>query len=293
MLDVIDGGLRTTVQDMGRRGGQALGIPPSGAQDGFALQRSRILLVGNPPGGPLLIRDDPGAAGLELTLGRLKLRALQDHVLALDRRGHRRDRGRRGGALLDELRAARGPDARLRPRAERRAGLPRGPRRHRRSALPGQPRHACQRRLRRAGGAPAREGRPPAGGCGHGRGGGACRAPAAARSGSGLRAAHAGAHGRRPRGAPLHRRERRGLLRHRLEAQPQGGPDRDALHRPGALLQAGAPALPDRGRRARTPPTSSSTPAHRSAPCRCRPASSRSCSASIRPASAATRGSPS
>ena len=82
MLEVIDGGLRTTVQDMGRRGGQALGIPPSGAQDGFAL-RIANLLVGNPPGGPLLIRDDPGTAGLEMTLGRLKLRALEDHVLAL------------------------------------------------------------------------------------------------------------------------------------------------------------------------------------------------------------------
>ena len=82
MLEVIDGGLRTTVQDMGRRGGQALGIPPSGAQDGFAL-RIANLLVGNPPGGPLVVRDDPGAAGLELTLGRLKLKALQDHVLAL------------------------------------------------------------------------------------------------------------------------------------------------------------------------------------------------------------------
>ena len=82
MLEVIDGGLRTTVQDMGRRGGQALGIPPSGAQDGFALRMGN-LLVGNPPGGPLLIRDDPGAAGLEQTLGRLKLKALQDHVLAL------------------------------------------------------------------------------------------------------------------------------------------------------------------------------------------------------------------
>ena len=50
MLEVIDGGLRTTVQDMGRRGGLALGIPPSGAQDGFAL-RIANLLVGNPPGG--------------------------------------------------------------------------------------------------------------------------------------------------------------------------------------------------------------------------------------------------
>ena len=82
MLEVIDGGLRTTVQDMGRRGGQALGIPPSGAQDGFAL-RIANRLVGNPPGGPLIVRDDPGTAGLEMTLGRLKLRALADHALAL------------------------------------------------------------------------------------------------------------------------------------------------------------------------------------------------------------------
>ena len=82
MLEVLDGGLRTTVQDMGRRGGQALGIPPSGAQDGFAL-RIANLLVGNPAGGPLLLREDPGAAGLEITLGRLRLRALQDHMLAL------------------------------------------------------------------------------------------------------------------------------------------------------------------------------------------------------------------
>ena len=82
MLEVLEGGLRTTVQDMGRRGGQALGIPPSGAQDGFAL-RIANLLVGNPAGGPLVVRDDPGAAGLEITLGRLKLRALEDHAVAL------------------------------------------------------------------------------------------------------------------------------------------------------------------------------------------------------------------
>ena len=82
MLEVIDGGLRTTIQDMGRRGGQALGIPPSGAQDGFAL-RIANLLVGNSPGGPLVVREDPGAAGLEMTLGRLKLRASEDHALAL------------------------------------------------------------------------------------------------------------------------------------------------------------------------------------------------------------------
>ena len=82
MLEVLDGGLRTTVQDTGRRGGQALGIPPSGAQDGFAL-RIANLLAGNPAGGPLVVREDPGAAGLEITLGRLKLRALADHAVAL------------------------------------------------------------------------------------------------------------------------------------------------------------------------------------------------------------------
>ena len=59
MLEVLEGGLHTTVQDMGRRGGQALGIPPSGAQDGFAL-RIANLLVGNPAGGPLVVREDPG-----------------------------------------------------------------------------------------------------------------------------------------------------------------------------------------------------------------------------------------
>lgn len=82
MLEVIDGGLQTTVQDMGRRGGQALGIPPSGAQDGFSL-RVGNLLVGNPTGGPLIVRDDPGSAGLEILLAGLKLRALADLVVAI------------------------------------------------------------------------------------------------------------------------------------------------------------------------------------------------------------------
>ena len=82
MLEVLHGGLRTTVQDMGRKGGQALGIPPCGAQDGFAL-RIANLLVGNPAGGPPVVPKAPGAAGLEITLGRLTLRALEDHVVAL------------------------------------------------------------------------------------------------------------------------------------------------------------------------------------------------------------------
>ena len=82
MLEVIDGGLQTTVRDMGRKGGQALGIPPSGAQDALAL-RIANLLVGNPSGGPLIIREDPGSAGLEITLAGLKVRALAVLVVAL------------------------------------------------------------------------------------------------------------------------------------------------------------------------------------------------------------------
>ena len=81
MLEIIEGGLHTTVQDMGRQGGQCLGIPPSGAQDGFAL-RIANLLVGNSPGGPLIIRDDPGAAGLEITMAGLNVRAGSDLLVA-------------------------------------------------------------------------------------------------------------------------------------------------------------------------------------------------------------------
>ena len=82
MFEILQGGLHTTVQDMGRRGGQSLGIPPSGAQDGFAL-RIANLLVGNSPGGPLIIHDDPGAAGLEITMAGLEIRAGSDLLVAV------------------------------------------------------------------------------------------------------------------------------------------------------------------------------------------------------------------
>ena len=128
MLEVLEGGLRTTVQDMGRRGGQALGIPPSGAQDGFAL-RIANLLVGNPAGGPAgrarrpwrgRPRDHPRPAQAEGAGG---LRG------GAHRRRHGCCRGRRSGALLVELRPPPGPDPRLQPRAARRTRLPRGSRR--------------------------------------------------------------------------------------------------------------------------------------------------------------------
>lgn len=82
MFEVVEPGFQTTVQDVGRKEGQSMGIPPSGAQDTFAL-RVANLLVGNPTGGPLMLRDDPGAAGLEVLLSGLKLRALGEHVVAL------------------------------------------------------------------------------------------------------------------------------------------------------------------------------------------------------------------
>lgn len=60
----------------------ALGIPPSGAQDTFSLRMAN-LLVGNPTGGPLVLSANPGSAGLEILLGGLKLRALDDLVVAI------------------------------------------------------------------------------------------------------------------------------------------------------------------------------------------------------------------
>ena len=59
VFEVLDGGILTTVQDLGRNGYQRYGVPQSGALDSYAL-RVGNLLVGNPE----------GAAGLEMTLGR-------------------------------------------------------------------------------------------------------------------------------------------------------------------------------------------------------------------------------
>ncbi|TFB53265.1 5-oxoprolinase/urea amidolyase family protein [Cryobacterium tagatosivorans] len=65
-------GLQTTVQDLGREGRAALGVPGSGALDRGALRRANRL-AGNPA----------GAAGLENALGGLALEAVTDQVLAV------------------------------------------------------------------------------------------------------------------------------------------------------------------------------------------------------------------
>ncbi len=62
-LEVLRPGPLATVQDLGRHGLGSLGVPPSGAADTASLTLAN-LLVGNPP----------GAAGLELTMGRAAFR---------------------------------------------------------------------------------------------------------------------------------------------------------------------------------------------------------------------------
>ena len=71
-LEIIEPGMFTTVQDRGRHGYQRFGVPVSGAMDEFAL-RAANLLVGN----------DDGAAGLEMTVVGPSARFLADTWIAL------------------------------------------------------------------------------------------------------------------------------------------------------------------------------------------------------------------
>ncbi len=71
-IEVLDGGMLTTVQDLGRFGYQRYGVPTSGALDLFSM-RAANRLVGNP--------DD--AAGLELTLIGPRLEFIVPATIAL------------------------------------------------------------------------------------------------------------------------------------------------------------------------------------------------------------------
>jgi biotin-dependent carboxylase-like uncharacterized protein len=71
-LEVLDGGLLTTVQDLRRHGYERYGVPVAGAMDPFAL-RAANWLVGNPP----------DAAALEITLVGPRLRATEKCLLAV------------------------------------------------------------------------------------------------------------------------------------------------------------------------------------------------------------------
>ena len=72
VIEIIDGGILTTVQDLGRYGYQRYGVPVSGGLDRFALRAANIM-VGN--------RETE--AGLETTLAGLRLRFIEDTVIAI------------------------------------------------------------------------------------------------------------------------------------------------------------------------------------------------------------------
>jgi KipI family sensor histidine kinase inhibitor len=72
LIEVLQPGPLTTVQDLGRAGFAHLGVPPSGAADAGSLRLANDL-VGN----------DAGAACLEVTLGRLAVRLHADAVVAV------------------------------------------------------------------------------------------------------------------------------------------------------------------------------------------------------------------
>lgn len=82
MFEVLDGGPQSTIQDVGRPGYLATGMPPSGAADRFALAIANIL-VGNDPGDRYLVGRRPGDAGIEILLLGLKLKALSETVIAV------------------------------------------------------------------------------------------------------------------------------------------------------------------------------------------------------------------
>ena len=81
-FEVLDGGLHSTIQDGGRPGYLATGMPPSGPADRFALGIANVL-VGNDPGDRYLVGRRPGDAGLEVLLFGLKLEALIETVVAV------------------------------------------------------------------------------------------------------------------------------------------------------------------------------------------------------------------
>jgi biotin-dependent carboxylase-like uncharacterized protein len=72
MLTVLEPGLLTTVQDLGRFGWYHIGMPPSGAMDNFAFR------VGN-----LLVGNHEDAAGLEITYVGPTLAVAQETVIAV------------------------------------------------------------------------------------------------------------------------------------------------------------------------------------------------------------------
>ena len=119
-IRVVEPGLLTTVQDRGRWGSQALGVPVAGAMDGVS-HRLANLLVGNEPScatlevtlvGPtleFLSETTFAVAGAEFDL-RLDERPVPGHTPCHAGRGSRLRLGRRGGGARAYVAVAGGID---------------------------------------------------------------------------------------------------------------------------------------------------------------------------------------
>ena len=102
-LEVLEPGLLTLVEDLGRPGWAHIGVGRSGAADAGALRLANRLVA-----------NDEGAAGLEVLLGGLRLRAVGDVTVALA--------GARGPAWLDDRPVGHEAVLELRSGAELRLG---------------------------------------------------------------------------------------------------------------------------------------------------------------------------
>ena len=71
-FEVLEPGILTTIQDLGRYGFSQFGVPPSGALDAFSFR------IGN-----LLVGNRGEEAGLETTLMGLKIKALREVVISI------------------------------------------------------------------------------------------------------------------------------------------------------------------------------------------------------------------
>ena len=71
-LRILSPGVLATIQDLGRPSFQHLGVPVSGALDAFSLRLGNVLL-----------RNDPGAAALEMCYSGLQLEAAHGPVQSL------------------------------------------------------------------------------------------------------------------------------------------------------------------------------------------------------------------
>ena len=151
-LFVVDAGLLTTIQDLGRFGHQRVGVPPSGPMDRAAFVIANRL-VGNPD----------GAAGLECTIKGPRLEVRQAAVVAVTGAPMGFTVNGQEAPAWTAVRRPAGRRPRI-PDGER--GLPRVPGgggRHRRPAGAGLPRDLSARPARRPRRPAAPEGRRAAG----------------------------------------------------------------------------------------------------------------------------------